>query len=178
MKDKVMSRPGRLILLVLPLALAVALACSDDSPSLPNDGTEVPGSGSVQFGENFDLRIGETVIAANNAWSLTLAGVPSDSRCPVDVTCVRAGEVTVSVVADQQDGDDAGLKLTLGSTGSTSATFNNEFRVTLQAMSQAPKSEQTIPLGEYVVTLVVQRETDSASTSDIRGTVTLGPRVP
>ncbi len=172
-----MIRPGRLHLFLLPFALAVALACSDDSASPPSGGTEVPGTPSVHLGESFALKVGETIQHENSEWSLNLAGIPSDSRCPIDVTCVWAGEVTASLLTSQQDQNDVALNLTLGPIGSPSAAFN-EFRVTLEAVSPAPRADQTISLDEYVVTLVVRHETDPPATSGIRGAVTLGPQCP
>ena len=172
-----MNDTGRFFLLLLPLALAIAIACSDDSPNTPGDGTGVPTTPLVQLGVSVDLKIGETLGAENSEWSVTLAGVASDSRCPRDVTCVWAGEVTVSLVSRQRDKDSVELDLTLGPIGVPSAAFN-EFRVTLQAVSPAPIAGQTIPLEEYVATIVVNRETEPAATTGIRGDVTLGPQCP
>jgi hypothetical protein len=42
------------------------------------------------------IGIGESVILAESGFQLTLDGIEGDSRCPVDVVCVTAGQIRVS----------------------------------------------------------------------------------
>src|SRR5688500_19673376 len=67
--------------------LGAAIGCGD-SPSQPSP---------LTLGEPFELRLGERAAIAADA-SLMFVDVASDSRCPIDATCVSAGEALADVL--------------------------------------------------------------------------------
>jgi hypothetical protein len=69
------------------LALVLCSGCSGN-PSQPS---------SVSLGEPFELRLGERAAVAGGV-SLVFADLASDSRCPIDATCVSAGEALADVI--------------------------------------------------------------------------------
>lgn len=77
------------------LSLSLALILTACAPSL----TAVPG------GSEFELSPGSTVRLAGTGMVLTMIDVANDSRCPIDVVCVTAGnaEVRLRVRADGKD---------------------------------------------------------------------------
>ena len=85
------------------MALTV-LSCSGGSYS-PTD----PGNGTS---ETFDLRVGQPV-AVNAVLHIRLLSVDNDSRCPVDVTCVSAGNADVVISASLGTGPDQPLTLSV-----------------------------------------------------------------
>lgn len=58
----------------------------------PNGIVPVPGT--------VTMRVGDTVRLGSAARTLTFSGVKSDSRCPVDVTCIQAGETSLEFILD------------------------------------------------------------------------------
>lgn len=68
------------------LALLLCNGCSG-SPSQPSP---------FRLGESFELRLGARAELDGDSF-LLFDDVPSDSRCAIDVQCVRAGEAVVSV---------------------------------------------------------------------------------
>jgi hypothetical protein len=67
-------------------ALVLAIGCRRN-PAQPS---------SFRLGEPFDVRIGMRADFDGEAFFM-FDDVPSDSRCPVDVQCVQAGEAVVSL---------------------------------------------------------------------------------
>lgn len=61
-------------------------------PASPDN--DPPTAAVVPFGRPFDVKIGEEVQLPDDV-VLAFMAVPNDSRCPVDVTCVWAGEAAV-----------------------------------------------------------------------------------
>ena len=59
---------------------------------------------SVALNEEFVVAPGDTVQIAGTAGCLHLVLVTSDSRCPVDVVCVQAGDATVHIEILSPDG--------------------------------------------------------------------------
>ncbi|MES2304751.1 MAG: hypothetical protein V4558_04560 [Gemmatimonadota bacterium] len=58
------------------------------------------GIGTVPIPGTVTMRVGDQVKLKNSAWVLTFSSVKSDSRCPVDVTCIQAGETSLEFVLD------------------------------------------------------------------------------
>ena len=73
-------------------AVLVAAACSR---------ADVPLSADIRPHLNapFTLELGQSAVLDEPAVTVTFTGVPSDSRCPIDVVCVWAGMVAYFVNA-------------------------------------------------------------------------------
>jgi hypothetical protein len=69
------------------LALVLVTGCSGN-PARPS---------AMALGQSFDLRPGERADLAAGV-SLVFSDVPSDARCPIDATCVSAGEALADVL--------------------------------------------------------------------------------
>lgn len=83
--------PLRLCLLAAVLLLAAA-ACSGPRNAQPDDAeASMP---EVALEEPFELRLGETALLAEDSAFVRFDAVERDNRCPLGVTCVRAGEAT------------------------------------------------------------------------------------
>jgi hypothetical protein len=52
---------------------------------------------TAQEGEEFTLAVGQSAQISGTDLTLTLIGVPSDGRCPLDIECAESGPVTVVV---------------------------------------------------------------------------------
>ena len=84
---------------------------------------------------------------------LTLERVVADSRCPVDVTCVWAGEVRVAFSLDSPRSEAPRLEFELATTAPEATLRGLEFRL-LEA-SPVPRSKTRIAEGEYRIVLRV-----------------------
>ncbi|MBI4912881.1 MAG: hypothetical protein HY823_09090 [Acidobacteria bacterium] len=105
------------------------------------------------------LPFGKTALIGGLRLSFTK--VAGDSRCPVDVNCVWAGDAEIELVADPPcyPGCDAPSKLLRLHTGlePRSGEFMG-FRIQLAGLSPSPKSGKPIPPADYVAWLRVEKQ--------------------
>jgi hypothetical protein len=139
-----MPRP-RSYLLALVSFLGLALAC-DSSPTSP----EGP---DVRLDDSFELRPGETATVSGEGLTVSFEGVPADSRCPVDVTCITAGDATVRLRARKAGLPDGEPELHTND-GPHEASYDG-YRIVLRKLEPLPRDGVTLTPGDYVATLVV-----------------------
>lgn len=128
------------------LALSVAGACS--SVSGP--------SRSVPLDREFDIRVGETVAVADQLLVLTFEGVTADSRCPLGVLCIRAGDAALAFTALRLPNHKAALGLGIGDGQAGTATVQ-DFTVRLVQLAPPRRQDGTPSPSDYVARLVVSR---------------------
>ncbi|MEO5798313.1 MAG: hypothetical protein ABIZ70_03830 [Gemmatimonadales bacterium] len=137
-----MRLPVQQLLIVLALA-----GCT--SATGANGLGIVPVPGSVR------MRVGDTVRLGSVARTLTFSSVRSDSRCPVDVTCIQAGETSLEFVLDNplsaQPRPPAMQVILNGVKPDTVAGL--VLRVT--RVEPARHAGKEIAAGEYVVTVAI-----------------------
>ena len=111
----------------------------------------------IALGEEFVLRVGQTA-ALDGGTGLRLAfeAVLEDSRCPVEVTCVWAGDAVVAIAVDGTGGDTKTLELHTNSDFGTES-ITDGYRVRLIELSPLPREGSTIEVDRYQATLVVRR---------------------
>jgi hypothetical protein len=102
--------------------------------------------------EPFDLRIGESVITTDDM-RIRFDAVRSDSRCPMDAICVRAGEAVIALTLSRAGEVPIGRELDT-TPARSSATFLN-FTITLSSLQPYPRSDRQIRPEDYVATLIV-----------------------
>jgi hypothetical protein len=88
--------------------------------------------------------------------TLTFVSVLSDSRCPSDVTCVWEGDATVAVSLEAPREARASRELHTADPGARETTFAG-YRVRLEALEPVPRSDGTIPPGDYRATFLITR---------------------
>ncbi|KTB47660.1 hypothetical protein [Dehalogenimonas alkenigignens] len=123
------------------LVVAVAAGCGGLSPAL---------------GEKFTLKAGQSAVIEGEDLKIRFDAVESDSRCPSDVVCVRAGEAVIRVTATQA-GQNA--TLTMVEEGLTSGlnvvdykNYHIEFRLT-----PYPVSTVELKQGDYRLELKITK---------------------
>lgn len=102
------------------------------------------------------LRIGESLTATAFGAVITVMDVSDDSRCPVDATCVWAGDATVTVRVQPQGGTDDVVALHTGRPEAQSAVAAG-LRLRLERLEPAPVSGQSIARDQYRVAIAVSR---------------------
>jgi hypothetical protein len=104
----------------------------------------------VASGSDFELEPGKTVQLAGTGVRLTFLEVVNDSRCPVDVVCVTAGdaEVRLSVVGEGED-----RTVSLHITEEPRSATIGAVRLELTGLVPSPRSTVTIRPQEYRATI-------------------------
>ncbi len=128
------------------------------------------------LGAPFVLTLDEAVRLADSGWMLRFEGISDDSRCPVDVVCIWAGEVTAQFSTSDSDGVATQLEVTLGPRTIPTTLFG-ALSLTLLAVSPEPRSSTSIAAADYVVEVTVE-QLAAETQSGVRGMVTLGPLCP
>ena len=116
-------------------------------------------STGARLGRPFTLRAGRQIALQGQRLRLRFAEVTQDSRCPVDVTCVWAGNAAVRLEVTTNGRSEESLTLNTGK----SPTLVNEaeyegFKVKLVDLSPTRHSNRQVAPSDYIVTLVVSRK--------------------
>jgi hypothetical protein len=124
-----------------PILLLLVAGCS--GPTAPD---------RVPKGEPFDLRIGESALTTDDL-RVKFDTVRSDSRCPMDALCVRAGEAVLALTLSLPG--EAAVGRELETVPSRSQTSYSRFTITLVQLQPYPRSDRRIQPGDYVATFTV-----------------------
>jgi hypothetical protein len=109
------------------------------------------------LGEAFELQPGQSTAVEGTPLLVKFVEVPTDSRCPVDVTCVWEGDAAV-VLETVLDGAEETVSLhTAGDPDRDGARYVDigPYRVHLVDLLPEPESERSIPAFAYRTTLRV-----------------------
>jgi hypothetical protein len=126
--------------LLIALATLASAACS--SPTSPDVVPATP----------FDLQVGATATLSDGL-QIRFERVRSDSRCPLDALCVRAGEAIIDVSLAAANGSVEVRQMRTDATGSRIAYADHTIELT--ALRPYPRSTQQIDPGDYVATFVI-----------------------
>ncbi len=120
-------------------------------------GTPSGGDGGVQqatLGEDVTLAIGQRTVIDGGALEVRFDGVPEDSRCPVDVQCITAGNAVARLrLAAGGDAQTVELNTTVGPKEATHAGYT----VRLVALRPEQTSGLRVTRGEYRAVLQVTK---------------------
>lgn len=131
---------------ILWVSLWVAASCSGK--------TALPFEAEAELGTPFEVRVGEEVVVESTGMHLRFEGVLNDSRCPVDVECVSAGDARVRLMVGVGDPmEDRALELHT-TEGLRSAVVAG-YRITLDALEPRRRADKEIPRDAYRARIVV-----------------------
>ena len=126
------------------LIAAVFAAACNGGPTQPD---------RVPSGQPFDLRVGDAALTTDDL-RIRFDTVRSDSRCPLDALCVRAGEAVIALTVGRAGEIPVGREL--DTTPARSSTTHLNFTITLSSLAPYPRSDRQIQPGDYMATLVVR----------------------
>lgn len=105
-------------------------------------------------------------------FSLTLNKIVSDSRCPIDVQCIWAGEVKVEVDLADKSGSETTSISSMGS-----PHLFGSHQVSIVAVTPATQSQKTISSADYKITFHVVAD-KKTPVGVVKGKITLSPVCP
>jgi hypothetical protein len=120
--------------------LSVASQCRTLDTVVANPGTE------------FDLAIGQTAALEGTDYRITFNRVTEDSRCPVDVTCVWAGDAKIELVISRSGTPDDTRVVSLAPPNSEVAV--GDLRIRFVSLAPAPRQSQQPASRAYVARLL------------------------
>lgn len=112
---------------------------------------------TVRVGREFKLKAGRSVTFEKEGLRLRFASVASDSRCPVNVNCVWAGNAEVLVEASTKSGKGKRtlrLNTNAGPERPGEGKYGH-YTVKLLGLSPQPREGRKIAAGQYTATLLV-----------------------
>jgi len=154
------SKPARRIgVLAGVIATLLCVSCSSDSDDevVEPDKSLSCGTGrdtTPELGESFALPEGDVVQIADEQVFVQFLGVASDSRCPVESTCISAGDITIKLgfTADGNATDDLLISNVYGTTTNVEA---QGYTVSLSDVTPHQRTGVTIAQGTHCATLSV-----------------------
>lgn len=142
-------RPGGAHALWLAVVVAtLAVSCAGS----PARGT--PSPAPIALGAAVTLAPGQSVTPAGTGWRLRFVDAVNDSRCPVGVQCIRAGDVTLRFVATNASGTTSDLAVRFGEGDATVAIGGRTLEVL--DVQPAPIAGRPIAPGDYRATVTVR----------------------
>lgn len=128
------------------LSAALLFACAQKSG----------GARQVAAGREFQLRAGQSASLKGAGVKVRFASVAEDSRCPLNVQCVWAGNAKVAVVLQRGGGRPTTVELNTNLEPKAVSWMNYE--ISLTKLSPHPQSDAKINPKQYTATLVVRRK--------------------
>jgi len=147
----------RRIALLLVVGSAVFLAaCTGMGTATGTSGP--PPSKVVVVGSDFDLGVGQSARVDGSSLTISFGGVPEDSRCPLGVFCIQAGNATISLTVTDGAGTKTPVKLYPNPTPTTPDSVKvGSYEITVVALAPISRRGVTIPPASYVATLHLTR---------------------
>lgn len=142
-----MRIPG-LAVPILGLSLVLA-ACDTSMGPTPKPPVQ------AELNVPFTLSTGQTAVLAQENLSVKFGGVLEDTRCPIDMECMSAGDATMAVQTVQDGKAPEILSLTLY--GGPQGVVYEGFGFHVQQLMPIRRSDRAIHPGDYRVTLLVDR---------------------
>ena len=104
-------------------------------------------------GAKFDVALGQTAALSGTGYRITFDRVTEDSRCPIDVVCVWAGDARIQLTISRSTVP-ADIRI-LGLTPPNSETDSNGVRIRFVSLAPAPRQSEPSASRRYVARLVV-----------------------
>jgi hypothetical protein len=104
-------------------------------------------------GVAFALPLGKTASVNGNSARITFNKVTDDSRCPVDVVCVWAGDAKVEL-AISRDGSPADTRV-ISITSPDNEAVSGNLRIRLVGLAPAPRQSEPSARRAYIAQLIV-----------------------
>jgi hypothetical protein len=143
----------RLVILASALSTALTACAGSGTPII---GSAPATSIVAAVDRDFDLSPGQSARVDGSALTISFIGVTEDSRCPVGVQCVWAGNAVVSLSV--MVNGDVRSSTSLNTTLTPRSVRIAGYEISLVALKPEPKQGVPIPQASYVTTLRAVRQ--------------------
>ncbi|OGF67153.1 MAG: hypothetical protein A2Y62_08915 [Candidatus Fischerbacteria bacterium RBG_13_37_8] len=110
--------------------------------------------------KQFILKINQTALLKSENIQIEFLRVTADSRCPSDVTCIWAGEVTIELAISKDDVDKGKITLINGASEKLKSFYNIDgYCIDLLKVEPYPSTLQKINPADYSITLIIKSAT-------------------
>ena len=106
------------------------------------------------IGQSFELRVGETATLEEEGLTIGFTGVTNDSRCPIDVVCIRAGDATLRLTLRRAP--QPATVVEVKTPGLPDAVYDG-YSIEVRTLLPAPRAATPTDPNSYIATLVVDR---------------------
>lgn len=158
-----------------PSATGTATLAPTTTPAATATATPGEATRAILPGQPLRLGVGERVRLPGGG-TLSLRAVLADSRCPVDVTCIRAGDAQAVFALTDTGGALHEVTVLVAPARGEAMLTAAGLRLRVLDLRPAPRSTAAIAPGDYVATVVV--DAAGATSSGAFGLVTVGPTCP
>lgn len=137
----------RLIIYIITIAgLMLASGCGENAPGTVN----------ASPGQRFELKAGQKGLISGEELGIRFLEVVHDSRCPKDVVCIWAGEVTVTVEITYRESLHQKTLVKSGAAEEYVSTDFQEYEIQFDVQPY-PESGKTIRQEDYFLKLIVNK---------------------
>jgi hypothetical protein len=115
---------------------------------------------SATMGETFELAINDIAYIESADLLVHFVNVTEDSRCPSDVQCIWAGQVTVVIELRQNSTNTelGNLSLTMSGASNPPTSTIEGYKIKLLRVDPYPISTRPLQISDYRVTLLISYE--------------------
>lgn len=149
MRRRVAFGPAVVFLLVLPL-----VCCAQAT---------TPPAAEVSPGQEFTLKLGQTIRVKGEGLRVKFASVVEDSRCPKGEQCIRQGSAKIRL--EVMDGEGKPVTLELNTEPGRQEAAHLGYFVTLVALNPYPAINRQAAPEDYQATLLVDKNRANSAPS-------------
>jgi hypothetical protein len=106
--------------------------------------------------QEFDLKLGQSVVVGEDRLKINFVSVAEDSRCPEGAQCIWAGNAKLALTVRKGNAKPSSIELNTGVTSQQASYMGHEIKLT--ALRPHPKVNAGIDKKTYVATLIVTKE--------------------
>ncbi|MBR8833728.1 MAG: hypothetical protein DSM106950_06730 [Stigonema ocellatum SAG 48.90 = DSM 106950] len=104
----------------------------------------------------FKLKYGQIALISSEKLRIKFLNVTNDSRCPIDVQCIQAGQVTIELEIFKNNRSIGTLSLTSNAGREDLAIgYVDGYSIKLVRVDPLPRTTKPIDISDYVATLIV-----------------------
>lgn len=138
----------------MALAALAAVSCSRGMTEPAADGSAAQ---VVSVGDTVQLKYGESAAIRQTAVRVQFSRVVADSRCPIDVVCVWAGDAHVRLTVTSASAS-ASRTYDLHTYSDPKFADHDQYRLSLVEVGPSRRSDTTIRLQDYYVKLEITQK--------------------
>lgn len=142
------------------IAIIISIFGCGESETTPNPTDDEDNPAEIRLEEKFSLKIDQVVTVNPVNIKVKFLKVTEDSRCPSDVVCIWAGQVSVLLNVNNNGNDIGDVKLTLGQNKDDTVRDVGGYYLKLIEVKPYPISTKKIEQSEYIITLIISKSKD------------------